>query len=384
MPADLPAGERELLERFAPCLHYDPQDAFRAVAAETMIDNPPNLLQRADGAVIAAGDELDIATLADYPGQLGFLPSDHLAAGPNRLADAVRMQADASRYRHCAYGRVVPRGEARTWLQYWLWYYDNPKTFLGKGRHEGDWELVQVGLGPGHRPEVVTCSQHGSGETRDWARVRRARDEPDRVLVYVAPFSHANYFEPRTTYYLPAADHPTDKGPGLVPEILPFDAWHRWRGRWGRDRPRRGRLRALSGASPEAPIAQRFRWDSPSQWSDRARRPTVTATKSAIWTVGKLTFPLEPELRAVRLEGREVVVDYALRQRLLQRSRHLLVTVHEAAEPHHILVSSVRRNAPDHGSVRLRLPRAVDACVVWASAFNPFGQRSGVVGPVAS
>jgi hypothetical protein len=378
--AEFTPRERALLDRFAPRLQYDPQDAYRAVAAQTMTDNPPNLLQREDGAVIAAAPELGLATLAGYPDGLAFLPGDHLAAGPDMLGDAVRMQADP-RYPHCAYGRVIPQGE-RTWLQYWLWYYDNPKTFLGKGRHQGDWELVQIGLGKGDRPELVTCSQHRAGETRAWRRVKRPRGEPDRPLVFVAPFSHANYFEPRTTYYFPAADHPTDRGPSAVPAVLPFDAWQAWRGRWGKDRARHtGRLRALDGVSPDAPIEQRFRWQSPTAYAERAKRPTTTAAKTAIWRLGKATYPLEPELRGARLEGREVLVDYALRQRGLHRSRHLLVTVHEAEAPHHMLLSSVRRDAPDRGTVRLRLPRPATACVVWASAFNPVGQRSPVAGP---
>jgi len=378
------AEHRELLERFAPLLQYDAQDAFRAVAADTMADNPPNLLRRGDGSLIAAHPDLSLAVLADYPGEQAFAKGDHLAAGPDLLGDAVRMQLDP-RYPHCAYGRVLPGEGGRRWLQYWLWYYDNPKTFLGKGRHQGDWELVQIGLASDARPEVVTCSQHGTGETRDWPRVERAPGEPDRPLIFVAPFSHANYFEPKTTYYFPAADHPTRHGPADIPRVLPFDTWQRWRGRWGADLGLLGgAVRGLGGSSPSAPVLQATRWNRPARFCADARRPTATATKAAIWQVGRLSYPLSPEVLAVRLRGAELDVEYRLRQRLLQRSRDLLITVHLDEPRQSVVLSVVRRRVPQRGTVRLRLPRALDRCLVWASTFNKLGQRSTPVGPKRS
>jgi hypothetical protein len=182
---------RELLERYAPCLAYDPQDGFRATPAATMTDNPRNALRREDGEEIAAGAVLQLATLVDYPGQQRFKTGDHLAAdgeATDLLLDAMRMQGQPS-YPYTAYGRVVA-SDGQVWLQYWLWYYDNPNTFAGRGRHQGDWELVQIGLGD---DGSATCSQHNVGETRDWDRLPRHPDASDHPLIYVAPFSHANY-----------------------------------------------------------------------------------------------------------------------------------------------------------------------------------------------
>jgi len=379
-----PGGTREdraLLARFAPRLQYDAQDAYRAVAAQTMTDNEPNALRRADRSVIARGAQLDLGTLVRYPGEVGFRPGDHLAAGPELLQDAVRMQRDPG-YPHCAYGRVLRGPGSRTWLQYWLWYYDNPKTFLGRGRHQGDWELVQVGL-DGEEPALVTLSQHGSGETRAWSRVERALGAPKRPLVFVAPFSHANYFEPRTTYALPAADHPTRQGPARDAVVLPFGAWEAWGGRWGADRgPLGGRARWLGGASPEAPGRQEGRWTRPGAFCARSRRPVARAVKAAIWSVGRLSYPRAPELVRARLEDEVVVLEHRLPSRRLLRARHLLVTLHEPGEEQHMLLSAVIRLRPDSGALRLRLPRPVPACVVWASAFNRLGQRSTVAGPL--
>src|SRR3954452_143134 len=81
-------ADRELLERHVPRLRYDAQDAFRAVAASTFCDNPRNGLCRRHGQVLAAPPELSLAGLPDFDYHAG----DHLLAGPDAVADAVRMQ----------------------------------------------------------------------------------------------------------------------------------------------------------------------------------------------------------------------------------------------------------------------------------------------------
>ena len=58
----------------------------------------------------------------------------------------------------------------RVWLQYWMWSYYNPKHLLGLGKHEGDWEVVQIGLADAGEPEVATFSQHEGGEARTGTR----------------------------------------------------------------------------------------------------------------------------------------------------------------------------------------------------------------------
>jgi hypothetical protein len=73
---------------------------------------------------------------------------------------------------------------------------------------------VQVGLGADGRPEVATYSQHEAGEARDWADV--AHDQGDHPIVYVAPLSHACYFEAGAHPYLFGIDNPgrsRDGGP---------------------------------------------------------------------------------------------------------------------------------------------------------------------------
>jgi hypothetical protein len=43
------------------------------------------------------------------------------------------------------YHRAI-EGAGLWWHQFWLWYLYNPKTFgANAGKHEGDWEFVQLG-----------------------------------------------------------------------------------------------------------------------------------------------------------------------------------------------------------------------------------------------
>ena len=78
----------------------------------------------------------------------------------------------------------------RVWLQYWLWLYYNPKNLFGFGKHEGDWEMIQIGFDADGRPSCHRA-QHDSGEARGRG-VGRARRRVAPV-VYVAPLSHASY-----------------------------------------------------------------------------------------------------------------------------------------------------------------------------------------------
>lgn len=52
------------------------------------------------------------------------------------------------------------------WLQYWLWYiYNDYHLAFNAGLHEGDWEMVQVGM-DGDEPKVAVYAQHDQAERR--------------------------------------------------------------------------------------------------------------------------------------------------------------------------------------------------------------------------
>jgi hypothetical protein len=377
--------DRPLLERFRPLLRYDAQEPYRAMAADSIAENPGNLLQLGDGTVLArAGDEdgttLSLALLSAYPGGLDPGTDDRLDEEPDVLADARRMQGD-DRYRNRVYGSIATGGEW-TWLQYWLWLYYNPKHLLGFGKHEGDWELVQVGLDGSGEPVVATYAQHAHGERKDFSQVEI--DETDggtHPVVYVAPFSHASYFEAGTHFYLGGTDNPDGKAVEPLSAIEELGAWLSWPGRWGNSRgvlPEWSGLK-LGGRSPASPGRQGKRWSDPDAFHREAeeRRPLH---ERRLWKLGRATYPREPELEAVRVEGREAVVDYRTAGNRVQQPSRLLVTVHDAAAPGEpVLASAAPRVEGRRGEARVPLPRVPGQPLVRVSAFNGLRQRSNVV-----
>jgi len=154
------------------------------------------------------------------------------------------------------YHRVQKGGDLH-WHQYWLWYLYNPWEVAGIGRHEGDWEFVQLGCTDkaGDEPVLLTCSQHHSGGKREaWACEAFA----DRPVIYVAVGSHANYFTAGQHGGIDRCNGKgrtfgdcTDDGMRAI-EWRPFGAWASWPGRWGN-----------SDNSPQSPGRQGHRWSAP-------------------------------------------------------------------------------------------------------------------------
>ena len=82
------------------------------------------------------------------------------------------------RYANRAYGHARRDAQGRLWLQYWLFYYYNDFQLLGPllsgGKHEGDWELVQLRLNAAEQPDQVVYSQHTHSESKAWKDVKKA------------------------------------------------------------------------------------------------------------------------------------------------------------------------------------------------------------------
>jgi hypothetical protein len=137
--------------------------------------------------------------------------------------------------------------------QLWFWYLYNPKDYVGFGRHEGDWEMVQLAHSDTSLV-AVSLAQHGTGETRfAWRGVEY--DEDDNVVVYVARDSHACYFTPVRDLEDQADGH----GKMVFPEWREFGAWKDWPGRWGNSGSPAG------SGSPPSPGCQ-AKWRRPLQW----------------------------------------------------------------------------------------------------------------------
>jgi hypothetical protein len=149
------------------------------------------------------------------------------------------------------YNRVV-QGGGLDWHQYWTWWRYNPKVYAGRGEHEGDWEMIQIGC-VADRPILVTCSQHDGGEKREHWRVDLDKDL--RPLIYVARDSHANYFAPTRD----VTDIADGQGLQLALEWRPFETWTQWPGRWGNSKNSPG------------PLSTRRAWKAPHAWHGQAR-----------------------------------------------------------------------------------------------------------------
>jgi hypothetical protein len=371
-------GMFELLERHRPLLKFDAQEPYLAISADSIVVNPTNALIRHDGRVLgrvdADGRGLSLELLTDYPGSLTPHPGDRLDEAPNVVGDARRLQADPGLAER-AYGRAVEDGPW-LWLQYFFWLYYNPKHLLGFGKHEGDWELVQIGLDSERVPRVATYAQHSGGAGRAWEEVERERDgDTEYPVVYVAPFSHASYFEPRTHWHPGGPDTPDGKGPAYRPRIERFGPWATWPGRWGNSTGVLGGR--LGGRSPESPGAQTGRWERPTAFHGEVeRKRPFGAVDGALWQVGRATYPPPPRIEAT-------LRDNALRGELHaerlppRRATRLYVTVHDPdAEGQPVLASIVVRARGGRARFELLLPRAPARCLVRASAFNSLRQRS--------
>jgi hypothetical protein len=354
------------LERHRPALVYDPQETYRAMSAASITDNRDNALKRENGAIVSrAGGGLSLQLLSSYDVQEG----DRIDEANDYLAASRRFERDAA-YRQRAYGRVKEDG-GRTWLQYWLWSYYNPKHLLGWGRHEGDWEVVQIGL-DGDTPDVVTYSQHSHAEARDWDKTRRQGDHP---IVYVAPLSHACYFEPGAHPYVFGIDNPDDTLDPVLPLLEPFGAWSGWRGRWGASRGVAGGR--FGGRSPASPARQGDKWGRPAAWHSRARAATpLRQGGRLVRQAGKATYPKLEAIEA-RREGDRIVVDYTLDPAPQRRATRLLVTLHRAEQDELVLASCPEQVSGYEGAVDVPVPAGVEGdLIVRASAYNPLRQRS--------
>jgi hypothetical protein len=193
-----------------------------------------------------------LATIDGAPVDLSDLPS---AGGRMNFPPDMK---DPARTPLVGYHRVVEAANL-WWHQFWLWYLYNPWEILGAGRHEGDWEFVQIGCvdEAGDLPVLMTASQHRNGEKREFWRCELERGRP---VVYVARGSHANFFTPGNR----GEDVADGKGRRLGNiSWRQFGDWALWPGMWGNS--------TGAGRSPDSPGRQRERWELPHTFHARAR-----------------------------------------------------------------------------------------------------------------
>lgn len=392
--------EAELLERHVPLLRYDPQDLYRAISAEAAVSSPGNVLLDGDGEVIAravVGDDdppaetLDLALLGAYEGREDVV-AERLAYAPGYAGAARRMQAPAHRFSGRVHGRVRHVDSGETWLQYWFYYYNNPKNLGGLGKHEGDWEMIQVHLDSDERPDRVTYAQHEFGEQRDWDQIETEGEHP---IVYVGQLSHASYFE-RGSFpyavirrYLPfGIDHALGgrmqdgrEGPSELPRVDQLDeaGWATWPGRWGSGE-RAITLIVPQGDGPPSPGQQEPKWGDPDRFDRRQGLIGGVIRRlvgGLLHFVGRAAYPQPVTLESASLDGDVVRVSFAARSRLLRRTKYVLLTVNEADGNQLVLASRTIRSSSSAGAVTFRVrSRQRGPLRVWASAYNGPRQRS--------
>ena len=172
------------------------------------------------------------------------------------------------------YGHAVRDG-GRLWLQYWFFYPDNPQDrgVLRTGRHTGDWEMLQVGLGSGAGPSSATFAQHSWRQACGWSEIERDGPAP---VAYVAHGSHATYPR-RGTHDRPWPD-PNDEARGDGLRIRPAlsvitddrPSWVASRMQWGASR-----AAWWNPAEQSSPVGPRYqqgaRWTAPAAFHAGAR-----------------------------------------------------------------------------------------------------------------
>jgi len=277
---------KEALHRHRPVYRFDSDEDYFPLRVNAITNNAGNRLERSDGNLIAErqadGRGLNLRYLreVEYPNGDKVKDDDHIVLRHENeddyLEDARRLQGNPRLFNRI-YGRVVPilndtrRIATGAWLQYWVFYYYNSFERQGIGRHEGDWEMIQVRVDDDARPMFANYAQHNGGSSCDWrdARFRKDPKQRNRPVVFVGGGSHASYFTPgghdTTGIGGDRADGQgrTDRSAKLRTVEYTIPAWLNWPGFWG----------ASMGAvdSPRGPAFQGDKFWHPEVFAESTR-----------------------------------------------------------------------------------------------------------------
>lgn len=251
--AAAPPRDTALLERHRPVLRYDRDERHFAVSVDALTDASEIDRDNGDARRVPAPS---------------FLGARYADGRPADSGDRLVPVRDPGPGRPLVYGRAARDGQGRLWLQYWLFFTDNPQDrgIFRTGRHTGDWEVLQVRLGRDRRPVQATFAQHTWAEGCGWADLERREGAP---VVYVANGSHALYPRPgRADRPWPDPNDEADgRGRRVRPPIEVVTArsprWMAWPGRWGEDG---GGWVPGEQPSPRGPAFQPDRWDDPGRF----------------------------------------------------------------------------------------------------------------------
>jgi hypothetical protein len=187
----------QLLAKYQPVLHLDPQEQFGPSSVQSFIaDSDLEQLSGSNWVVVDAdpepGELPDPGTGAFRLNQDSCSPTMSVGGRDCYAAAAAEGGGSSLVYGHVAHQNGL------TILQYWLFYYDDTYTYCCPATnafwqaHEGDWEAIAVVLSADEQPLYVGYSEHCLGTRRSWG------DTPvwseTHPIAYIARGSHANYF----------------------------------------------------------------------------------------------------------------------------------------------------------------------------------------------
>ncbi len=276
----------ELARRFSPVLYFHPAEMFRPQTVDVLINTARLRLQRRNWFDINVLTQVTPVELSPYrdPGYaLDVWYGDDGASefsnySAHRAYYRSTLSPEAAGPPVTTYAHVVRDEDlGHITIQYWLFYYYNDAF----NKHEGDWEMAEVGLDATGEPEWLVLSQHHGGTRRPWSAVQV--EEETHPAVYVALGSHANYFWGNETYAqgttignvrLQIMDRTGAHGRTmpqviLIPDRAQIEAdpaswnglsWLLYGGRWGEPAPQGD----FSG--PYGPAYKGEQWERPYAW----------------------------------------------------------------------------------------------------------------------
>jgi hypothetical protein len=329
-----------LLQKYEPLLRYDSEENYYADSSAEITDNWGDEAALWGGTetgwysnALVDESEWPASTLLAYsnPSLKGgsfpltrsalgtTYPNGHLADEADWLAEYDEYVRDAHRleaagYLNAAYAHAYTDANGKRWLEYWYWYYYNPKDFAGVGKHEGDWETVIVGLDPNNRPEEVIFSQHDGAANCYIGEVEQA--EEGGPVVYVGLDSHAGYEKPGVFWATGEDDWADGAGPSAQPGLTIIGTsppgWILWPGHWGHTQPEGG----LPGqaTSPQGPYFHEA-WGAPDAYAANAFECTKTAEEEGRGPLQLNAVAASSSLASIRgvsVVGRRPQVSYKM------------------------------------------------------------------------
>jgi hypothetical protein len=357
----------EQLLRYAPKLRYDNMESFISMVWHPITEiysgkktKESNRIIRSEAeksAIIAyANPTLSSPNLnweflkpsgGKYPNGQSVSSGDRLSERSSDEEGAfkdIESYELSSTYKDRTYGRVKYSG-GRWWLQYWLWYYYQP-FLLGFGDHEGDWEMIQIGLNEDALPELATYAEHSGGESCTFDELPTSIGYYGNLApdVWVSYGVHASYTNNEHLGVGEATDGSLPRDPQVI-NAYDTENWVQWPGKWGD-----------SETSPGTPSTQGKKWSEPDKFYEEGGectssgfpRPNRASQKAQ---AGAQASPM-PELSATR-SGNMVMVSYHLSESAHPQPKWILIKV---AEQGRLPVGGNYRVHGDSGQVQIEIP----------------------------